>query len=43
MRKNNTYLGKLMKNKKFRNRFKEKYQIVCIGEQITKAGYKANF
>ena len=41
MRKNKTYLDKLMQNKEFRDKFNEEYQNVCIGEQITKARYKA--
>jgi len=41
MKKNKTYLDKLMQNKEFRDKFNEEYQNVCIGERITKARYKA--
>jgi ribosome-binding protein aMBF1 (putative translation factor) len=41
MRKNKTYLDKLMQNKEFRDRFNEEYQNVCIGDRIAKARYKA--
>lgn len=41
MRKNKTYLDRLMQNKEFRDRFNEEYQNVCIGDRIAKARYKA--
>ena len=41
MRKNKTYLDKLMQNEEFRDKFNEEYQNVCIGERISKARYKA--
>jgi len=40
-RKNKNYLEKLMQDNEFKEKFKEEYQNVCIGEQIAKARYKA--
>ena len=40
-RKNKNYLDKLMQDNEFKEKFKEEYQNVCIGEQIAKARYKA--
>ncbi|MDX9798454.1 MAG: helix-turn-helix domain-containing protein [Bacteroidales bacterium] len=38
---NKNYLEKLIQNSEFKEKFKEEYQNVCIGEQIAKARYKA--
>ena len=42
MRKNKTYMDKLMEDKEFRKRFDEEYQNLCIGEQITRARHHAH-
>jgi len=42
MKKNKTYLDKLMKDKEFRKRFEDEYQNLCIGEQIAEARHKAH-
>ena len=42
MRKVKTYIDKLMKDKKFRKRFDEEYQNLCIGEQIAQARHQAH-
>ena len=41
MIENKNYLEKLMQNSEFKEKFKEEYQNVCIGEQIAKIRYKA--
>jgi DNA-binding transcriptional regulator YiaG len=38
---NKNYLEKLMENNEFKEKFKEEYRNVCIGEQIAKARYEA--
>lgn len=42
MKKAETYMDKLMKDKKFRERFDEEYQNLCIGEQIAIARHQAH-
>ena len=42
MRKTKTYIDKLMKNKKFREKFDEEYKNLCIGEQIARIRHRAN-
>lgn len=39
---NKNYLEKLMENNEFKEKFKEEYQNVCIGEQIAKQGIRQN-
>ena len=41
MRKTKTYMDKLMKNKKFREKFNKEYQNLCIGEKIAKIRHRA--
>lgn len=41
MKKDKTYLDKLMESKEFRKRFEQEYQNLCIGEQIVKARHYA--
>ncbi len=35
-----TYMGNLMKNKIFREKFDKEYQNLCIGEQVARARHK---
>jgi len=42
MKKTKTYMGKLMKNKEFREKFDEEYKNICIGEQIARIRHQAN-
>lgn len=42
MRKVETYMDRLMANTEFRNRFDQKYQNLCIGEQIARARHYAH-
>ena len=42
MKKTKTYMDKLMENKKFREKFNEEYQNLCIGEKIAKIRHGAN-
>lgn len=37
MEKNKTYMDKLMDDKKFREKFDQEYQNLCIAEQIAQA------
>lgn len=41
MEKTKTYLDRLMNDKKFREKFEEEYQNICIGEQIAKTRQQA--
>lgn len=42
MRRNKTYMDKLMEDKEFRKRFDEEYQSLCIGEQIARVRHEAH-
>ncbi len=42
MKKNKTYLDKLMTGKEFQEKFKVEYQNLCIAEQITRARHHAH-
>jgi len=42
MRKDKTYLDKLMEDKEFRKRFDEEYQNLCIGEHVARARHQAH-
>ncbi len=37
-----TYMDRLMDNREFRERFKQEYQNLCIGEQITRVRHCAD-
>ncbi|MFH1645342.1 MAG: helix-turn-helix transcriptional regulator [Candidatus Omnitrophota bacterium] len=42
MRKAKTYMDMLMYDKKFRDKFSEEYQNLCVGEQIACMRHKAH-
>jgi len=42
MKKNRTYMDKLMENKEFREKFDKEYQNLCIAEKIAEIRHKAN-
>ncbi|MEK6563572.1 MAG: helix-turn-helix transcriptional regulator [Candidatus Omnitrophota bacterium] len=42
MEKNKTYMDKLMTEKDFREKFDQKYQNLCIAEQIAQARHQAH-
>ena len=42
MRKNKTYLDRLMKDKEFQEKFDLEYQNLCVAEQIARARHYAN-
>ena len=42
MRKNKTYMDKLIDSKEFREKFDQEYQSICIAEQIARARHSAD-
>ena len=42
MKKTKTYMDKLMQDKKFRKKFDEEYQNLCVGEKIAEIRHRAN-
>ena len=42
MKKNRTYMDELMRNEKFKEKFDEEYQNLCVAEQIIRARRQAH-